>query len=393
MTDSFFKRVLTLLLGAVAISCTPQVEVSPNAIPYVRQILSDQSGPEMAVLSASNSINSSDNIFLIGSAERCRALSERFLTSDEHDNVDGKFVPDMLPDFSGENISSIYDGYNSPYKKFLENGTEESLKEISVKNAIMALDTVCHVSPYDKVGLGYKKRAKIIVLTSPYNACYGYFDVDTLFRSAGCVVPVICPVSALIENVFDNHAGNLMVGVVARKDEVESGIYARLVDEIAAKKGREGAECVTFAVESPVYIETVTEEGDTLSVVDMHKFENALLQFMDNYIAAGYEKPLDALVIDDFTIDFKEMKETLSHITSVMSEESLTYNHLFAKDFELLDVTRSVMEECYRVLRENCSFSHKIKYPTWNAYLTVKNPESDEFMLIEYSDRFSDVQD
>lgn len=120
----------------------------------------------------------SGTIALIGDPASCLKVGEKMLISDEFDNIDASLAPDGLPDFAGETIVPFLDFANYPYEDLMatEHGTA-LLREIAVKNALEAMDT-----------LG---RCKVIVICSPVLAKFGASDIEDLFTRAECHVPLV----------------------------------------------------------------------------------------------------------------------------------------------------------------------------------------------------------
>ena len=167
-----------LLIPIVACaSCSRRTEGGYDTLRLVDELVAD-SLPSLQRL-AREAGKPSGAIALIGDPHRCLALSETLMNFDEFDNVDAKRVKDGLPDFSGETVVSVLDFACSPYDSLAL--TEEgrlSLREITVRNALAALDT--------------SVRCKLLVICSSHLASNGGGDVTDLFDKIGCDVPVVC---------------------------------------------------------------------------------------------------------------------------------------------------------------------------------------------------------
>lgn len=339
-------------------SCRQAPGVQRQTIPLVREILSGSLPHESSILERSKSPRVSDAIYLIGDTGEVESFAGEFLNCDIFDNVDGSIGRDGLPDFAGETIVSLYDVANAPYQGYLDAGNEDFLRELNVRSALSALDTLCYISPYDRDGAGTKSEAKMIVLCSPYAAAYGAFDIDTLFRSSSCTIPVISPLDVAYGKVLQEKGSAAVIGVLAPRETVLSGVYSEVLKQKARSMGLPGAECVVFSASSP----------------------DPLTEFIDNYLSSGYTSPLDALIVDDASLDIASMEKSLSRITSVMSGESLTYGRAVSEDFKILSVRRLVCEECYSLMRRLNLFTHNIYYPKSEQCLTFPVPGlSDEY--------------
>lgn len=374
------------IITAIALAftaCSQQTQVGQQTVPYVKAILADRNSYEHGLIFSYDDTQCHALVTVIGSPDRASALADSFLSCDAHDNVDGRMAADGLPDFSGERIAVVLDQANAPYQGYLDAGNEQYLRELTVRQVVSAIDTLCYISPFDRNGMGRKSTSKLIVLASPYMSAYGRFDADTLFASAGVKSPVVCPIDEAFAKVF-SHAHSkegLNVGVISSPGGMASGAYGIVFNKYARKYGLMGSECVVF------------ETGDA---------EDPLVEFTDKYLSAGYTDPLDAIIVDDFTLDVDEIRASQMRVTSVMSEESLTYSKLFTKDFMIYDTMSAATEACYRLMRERNIFTHNVAYPQGEAYLTVLDPEfgaediytrasgSDirTYMLVPYSTRY-----
>lgn len=190
-------RIFSKILIAVSVivfflsSCGRTIVPGRNTIPFVENLLTDSLSVRYSHLLSYAPIGSHGTITIIGDAKRCLDLSELFLSIDAFDNITGDKVPDGLPDFAGETISTIIDYANAPYQGYLDNDNFEFLSELNVRNAISALNTKCALGPNDKQLSMSKNPAKMIIFASSYAEEYGLFDTDTLFRSFGIDVPLL----------------------------------------------------------------------------------------------------------------------------------------------------------------------------------------------------------
>ena len=368
------RLIFALTLVASLASCGRETVYVRETIPLVNGILSDTDSDTYRFLSGIDRLDSRASVYVVGSRERSIRLCERMMHYDSRDNADGSMLTDALPDFSGEKISVILDLANEPYGQKIDSGDEDYLREVTVRNCLMALDTLCYLSPYDQEGLGSKSPAKLIILSSSYGDAFGLFDADTLLRSTGCAVKILSPLSAMLSRLFASHEGSLNIGIISNRGVLASGIYESVFADAAAKHGRAMSECVVYS----------TDDGG-----------DALLSFLDNYLEDGNTRPLDAILVDDFSIDVAAMEKTLARVTSVMSEESLTYKNIISADFEVLDGETAVIEESLDILRARNAFSHNIHYPKAEWFATAAVPEQRTdieggYMLIQYTQ--DDVQ-
>ena len=378
------KRICTIALLFVLSACQQSEQVSRPVSAFVRAIISNGESRAHQVVASAGAPLAADDIYLIGSRQDCQLLGDALVRSDRFDNTDGIQAEDRLPDFAGETFTLIQDVANEPYDGYIDAGNYDFLRSIAVSNVVNALDTVCYISPYDREGLSRKNKAKLILFTSSVFAAYGQFEVDTLLSTLGCSIPVVFPLEEMLDEVFAAGKSSCHIGVIADSLSAGSGAYASLFRQKCQELGIEDADCICFP-RNP--------EADPLT------------SFLDNYIAAGYSAPLDALLIDDYSADMDEVAASMERIRSVMSEESYNYGWLLRDDCRLLDVQSTAAQRCYAFLRGNALFTHRIALPRTQAFITCPRPNLPEatfadkftrsvstdietFMLIPFSERY-----
>ena len=177
-------------VAVTSIACGRKVESSFDSIGYVNALLADSLSSLQGL--AKSSAKQSGCISLIGDPKMCLEVSEKFMTSDEFDNIDGKAKPDGLPDFAGETVESVLDFANAPYEGYVSAADGKTfLRELAVRNALAALDTTCTANPYAASSRISKGSPKVLIICSPVLAEYGGDDVSSLFEKIDCNVPVI----------------------------------------------------------------------------------------------------------------------------------------------------------------------------------------------------------
>ena len=212
-----------LLIPAVVLSCRQSETAGRETIPFVRQVAADSAGTFSIVKSYRES-GPRGSIAVIGEPESTLLLTERFLTADVFDNIDGRRKPDGLPDFSGEVFDMLMDRMYEPYEHFVGSDLD-SLREMTVRYALAAVDTVCLSSPFNPDLKLRKQSSKILVLTSSLCSEYGHFDVDTLFQMAGKRISLIDPVRAMFTAASDGRVGVQHFGVWASREVIDAGAY------------------------------------------------------------------------------------------------------------------------------------------------------------------------
>lgn len=353
------RPLLFLLLLFPAAACRRQAAEFRPTIPLVREILSTRSDARAQLLRDRQSEPASD-IAIIGPELNCEQLAELFLSRDEQDNVDARQVRDGLPDFAGETFACIEDA--EPCDAALAAVGTEAFRTRTVLRVLSALDTVVHISPYDLDGLAAKASSKALVLADPYLAEYGGFDVDTLFRSTGCRIPVFSPIELMIDRALARGGRpDLSVGILCDPRYAATGIYERIFERLAA--GRNMPETGVF-------------------VFGTAARDSVLRSMMKQYVASGRSKPLDAILIDDLSVRPDSLKSELAEIVSVMNESSMTYGRLVSRNFFFLNAFDEVSAACYNFLRQNNLFTHNIAKPQVTVYRPVARPGSEDGSVI-----------
>lgn len=352
-----------VIAATVAVSCKKKAETGEPPIDLVSYIIDTPASPFHRLVADYAPADPAKSIYLVGSPVLCESLRSSLLSADDFDNIDGKRVPDGLPDFAGEVICTMVDFANVPYSAFVENGREKDLRSVAVRNVLTAMDTLCFVNEYDRSGVATKPLPKLVVMVSPFAAEYGKYDLDTLFISLDCSLSVVYPVEVMLEAAFRQHSGPVAVGVISGEESLSSDGYSELVSRKAKAQGRGGCGCTVFSSD--------------LSAPD------PLLAFLDSCLAAGKVRPLDAIIVDDPFADAESMRMTLKRIKDSSNPESLSYGKLVSDGCTLLEITSAVSDECYRILRAGNLFTHNIAFPRSLEFKTVALPDS-TYVLTPY---------
>lgn len=354
-------RLTYVFMALLALSCKPQTHVGQDTVQYVKDVLADKEGKAFLTLSGLGRPAAMDNICIIGTAAACNSLANEFMVSDIHDNVDAGTRPDGLPDFAGETVISIVDSLDNQYSSYVSRGFSEELRELTVRRAVVAIDTICHVSRYDLEGIGRKRSSKILVLADPYLEEYGSFDIDTLFRSTGCVVPVVSPIDAMIKAASGGKSRTMNIAVICKPEYEGSDIYSRRISERTKELGVAEVQCHCFA------------PADTA---------HSLTGILDRYVEAGGIKPLDVIMIDNPEVSAELVKAEISRIHDINCAESMIYGKLVAQEPLILESNACMVEACYNILRSNNLFSHKISYPDHVSFLAANHPAEDGCLIL-----------
>lgn len=353
------KRLPIYLLAVLcaAVSCHSHDDGAWHSVALAGSIAADQNCAERVLLSAP--VSSDGEIYIAGSPLQVRAAQEAFLSADSFDNARGRSWGDGLRDFAGETFSCIKDGVFSPYSKFIENGKEDALRELSVRYALAALDTLANVSIYDLEGNAPKTKAKMLVLADPWLCEYGKKDIDYLFSATGCKVPVISVQQALFDAALGGEVKSFNIGLICEPEYEGRGIYPAI-----------------FA-----------ERVKAHDVVGARFFESSaanLAEFLDIYAASGATAPLDAILIDSPSVDPASVAEELRAMKDFSREESMNYGKLVSDGMRIFSSSEEAIKSCYSVLRSENLFTHRIAQPQTRNYSveSTGTPEGVEFLLI-----------
>ncbi|MCQ2182722.1 MAG: hypothetical protein MJY89_04885 [Bacteroidales bacterium] len=356
------RLTIFFLLGLTVAACAPNEVGGPTAISLVRNILSDKNSPEYRMLASHSEGNPASDICIIGSEKECIALAEAMAAQDRRDNISGSVQSDGLRDFSGENISCIIDTMAVKYGGILIARKEYIVRERAVRIAMNAIDTVCHLSPYDIDGMGTKQSSKVMIIANPHMSKYGKFDIDTLFRGTGCGCAVITPLEVMMDEALSEQR-SVSIAILAKPQFSYSEAYMDCFDSKVRKAaGAEGSKCVVLAAHS-----------DSSSIMK---------SFLDDYIAEGHKEALDVIMVDDIGLDINELKSELASLISIMNEESMVYGKLISNDFKVLDAASSTCRWTYNHLREKNLFTHNIYKPQINTYIPVEAQDGSNSLLL-----------
>ena len=351
------KLMILIAVLLAAVSCHDRSPVVRDTIPYVKQLAVDTVGT-FSLVKKYRTAGTKGTIALIGEPEECFLLSRAFLTADFVDNIDGKAVPDRLPDFSGETFEVILDDFNAPYIRFVSYRKEDereatarrdSLREAAVRNAVMALDTVAYSNPYDRFSRLKKGSAKVFVLASSLLSEYGRFDVDTLFKMGGREAMILSPDEALVAAASRAGAKHVVAWAPAESREAY----------LSAAKG------IDLTVISP-------SGGDVRMA-----FRDLLRQYRQ-------QKPntvLDAVLLDSFTVSLEDLMTEVDHIHRQITEEDMAFDRVLATRFRFLEPKACLTDACYRLLRNKNLFTHNIAYPSARYFQTEEGMDGNSLLV------------
>ena len=345
--------LLALLLALV--SCQERPVVLQDTIPYVKQIAVDTTGTFDLVRSY-RTAGSKGSIAVIGEPEDASRLASFLLTADNVDNIDGRARPDRLLDFSGETFDIILDEYNAPYVRMAAS-SPDSLREVAVRNAVIAIDTIAYSNALDPKSRLMASRAKVFVLANSLLSEYGKFDIDTLFKMAGREAIILTPVEAMLREAADAGCKNVAVWAPAE---------ARSAYENAARE-----------LTPQMNVTVVSTTGNGL-------LRPAFRDMLRIYRSLKPGTNLDAVLLDSFTANLEELGDEKEHIHRQITEEDMAFDRIIMPNFRFIEPNASMTVALYRLLRERNLFTHDIAYPTVRYYQTEENRDG-EFVPVEVS--------
>lgn len=345
------------LLSCRQIQNQDEEPVSDFALAFV----ADRQSEANVILRSTAIKSHNGSIFVIGEYDRTSKLKDFLIADDRRDNISAAVYSDGIPDFGGEEFVVLYDFFASPYSDFFEQGTLDSLRVLTTRNCIEAVNSKCGVSPYDLEGLGSKNPAKIIVLNSAYQTAFGQHDAKFVFNALGSSVSIISPMEVMLENLFSESKDSYRIAVFASPEVDNPEVYTSLFRKECVKRDKAPSECFVFHNPS---------QGDPL------------INLLDAYKAAGKVSQLDAILVDDIRLDAESLASTYKTVNSVMDEKSVIYGSLLKKDFSFLVGKNLISDKCYDILRTENNFRLMITRPYATELMSTDR------LMIPYSDKY-----
>ncbi|MCM1177517.1 MAG: hypothetical protein NC335_07165 [Bacteroides sp.] len=326
--------------------------------------MADTTSVEYSAIASYDDNSRFGTIAVTGPLENASILSDYLMGCDLFDNVDGKAVPDGLDDFAGETFAVYYDVSSPDYFGYFRDGTEENLREMTVRHAIAAVSGYCHQNSYSRVASVQKMPSKMLVLSSSL-ASVATSDIEMLFSRLGKGLAVISPVNALAEEGFRRYDASARIGIWASNDVLASGVYASAFHGIAQKNG---LQSIDYAGYSP---------SDSLSARD------GFFEYLDMYMASGDDKPLSVILLDDISMSMEKdsIVELVEYVKTSDDAMAMRYRHLLSDGCTVAGVLDAVASSCYWYLRKSNGFTHKIA-----------NPQEMEYMIVPSSERNGEVK-
>lgn len=343
--------LLSIVSPTFAVSCLNRGAGVPLSIPYVKGILADTASVEYGIVRNGCPDGREGVISVIGPAEDAFVLADGLLACDYFDNVDGRRNPDGLPDFAGETLSVVCDNANTPYGGYLDSGNEKYLRELTVRNFISALDTVCASSPFDMDESVRKRGSKVVILASSYSSAFGYADIRALLDAAEPDINVISPVHSMFSHAIDRHGEDGTFAVWTTEAILGAGVYSSVWADVAE-------DCPSF-------------KYDAFCPQATGALKERMLSFFRMYRSAGQKKRLDAVIVDDIPLKADSLNAALTSMMESADDSISVYRNMLSDGFEFIGAAESVASDCIKFLRGKNMFTHRVAYPSMQMYETV----------------------
>lgn len=348
-----FRVFISLAFFAtILIACGRNKDVSEPYLPFVKKALSDTSSVAWHILESYTPGNVSGSIAIIGDFDPLCELVDEFLRSDRFDNIDGSESPDELHDFAGETLTPVFDIANSPYDGYIVAENIPAMREAAVSMAVASLGNLSYSNTFDEALTSPRTPAKVLIVGSPYLCRYAMKDIDTLFLSKGIDIPVISLSDAMMHRAMKRHPSGI-IAVLAGVKEIEYGLYRSVYDRV-----RSGYDSF------PDYIEDTISGSDSRSI---------LASFLDDYIASGATRKISAVLLgtSSDSLNVQSLSAALEEIRTSQGSGMESYRSVLEEDLEFIGGEDAAIRECYGVLRSRNLFTHRIAYPSVEAFVTV----------------------
>ena len=224
-----------------------------------------------------------------------------------------------------------------------------------MQDALFAWDTTGRFSLQDPAARLRKAPAKLLIFTSSLQAKWGLFDVDTLQTLCGGHSVILSPVEVMLDRAYAGGARRMAVWT--SRDVRDSGAWS----SVFSRKAYPDATLSVMAPEPALDVRT------------------QLRILLRQYQAEG--RPLDALLIDSYTIDPGPLNTEVRMIRRIVTEEDAAFDKMLSPDFVLLDPVNSVIDATYSLLREKHLFTHRIARPALRYFETVEGEDGEPVLL------------
>ena len=297
---------------------------------------------------------------------------ERLLDVDQVDNATGRYGPDGVPDLAREAFVYLGDQANMPYGDYAAEGKSDYLRELILKDAKFLLATNYYRSAEERVPIGRKPRAKIIVIACNTATAWGLADIRRYLASVGDDTKVVGVIEAGVRATLDQILGGAQprsvtkfaVGVMATPGTIASGAYERTLRAELKARGvtvevpvvSQGCAGLADAVEAGSPAANAIASSNLVALVKQHR-------------DSGSTVPIRAVILGCTHYPF-----VLDALNRTVAELRLEGAPL-SDDFRFVDPAFYTAAECHRLLRDAGRLSTVAQREKSMAFLSVANPE------------------
>lgn len=343
------KLLFIILMSSALFSCRNRASDTADVLPFVKRAMADTSFAAYHCIESYIPYETDGTIAVIGDYQSVYGFTEDFVSADYFDNIDASVLPDELHDFAGETITPVFDLANAPYSGFLDAGNVRALRETAVAMAVASMDGSCYSNLYEEKARSQRRRAKILVLSSPYLCSFAYKDICSLFASKTDEPPVVSVLDQMFLSAFED-GPQADVVLLAPKEELERGVYRNVWKRL----GQDGRSL-------PEYREFPLEGNDSRA---------ALMHVLDSCATAGIH--LSRLMfVPPCGFDTRSLYRLIEEIYESPGIDMEVYRSVLAPDFRLTDAFAESLKEVYRIMRRKNMFTHRIAYPEVVSFVTV----------------------
>ena len=365
--EIYIKAAVPALLFLV--SCSREHTDVFVPVPLAETAVSDTSSVWHKALSCAGKPSGEGGIAVFGGFAETAVLTERLLSADMFDNIDGKPGQDGLADFAGETVMPVFDMVNAPYSGYFDRMNEDYIREVAVKGFLASVSDRCSSSVFDRSLSAPKPSAKLVLLSSSILAGYGSRDIGYLVEASGIGTGVLTTVHSSVSSIFSKASQSSNIGVWASQDIVSSGVYGSVFNSIRAEYAdRKSPEYRDWAETSEIVCLSTEASGTP---------EERVRAFLGSYIDAEYDTPLSGVIADDLELasSVDSLNAAVDSIMASGAAADLRYKAVMAPGFRFVSPAECIVADSYRWMRKNDRFTHLIAAPMVKGYMTVTSPD------------------
>ena len=357
--------ILSIGLLFLQVSCRHDATVAFAPVAVAGEALADTASVWYKMLEGIRPSGKDGAIAIFGEFDETAVLSETLLASDMFDNIDGKRMPDGLPDFAGETLMPVFDVANGPYAGYFENMNEDFIREAALKGFLLATSCHCSSSIFDSSFSAQKPGTKLFIFSSSVLAGYGCPDVRYLVSASGLDTGVMSTVESSVSALFENAEQPSNIGVWASRDIISSGVYGNVFKEIRDRHTDKHSEAYLPWAGAAEIVCLSPDYGGTA--------EESVRNFFESYSAAEYDTPLSGVIVDDLACRgaVDSLNIAAEKLRNSILPEAEACKRLMAPGFRFVSPAETVAADCYEWLRRHDRFTHIVAWPDAAGYMTA----------------------